>query len=131
MVENKKNTSVTFPTDDLYYIAAVRALFNIIRTAAINVIDLDNNDYKDIIIKKDIEKAIPQIAGLPYLTVMRRIKALKFIKDNKTEPDKEYRQDFIDSILDNTIYVYFNDIPWYEVNPLIEKGVEVYSINKN
>jgi hypothetical protein len=108
----------------------IRSLINIIQTATIIVLS-ESEDYEEKkyekISEKNIRNSIENIAELPYLAVMGRIKALKQIKDTNKEPDKEFRDDFIKSILDNTIYAYFNGLPWYEINPIVKEGVEYYS----
>lgn len=78
--------------------------------------------------KTDVDSAVSELAELPSLSVMRRVKVLKYVLDRKQEPEDEAMQkDFIDSVLDNSIYAYFNGHPWYEVNPVIKDSVAVYS----
>lgn len=52
--------------------------------------------------KTDVESAVSELAELPSLSVMRRVRVLKYVLDRKQGPEDEAMQkDFIDSVLDN------------------------------
>ena len=102
---------------------------DIMQKAARNAISLDSEDTNDTRLTEiDVKSAVEELAELPSLAVMKRVKVLKYILDQNKEPEDEAMQkDFIDSVQDNSIFAYFNGHPWYEVNPVIKESVEVYS----
>lgn len=107
----------------------LRFLMDIMQKAARNAISLDSEDTNDTRLTEiDVASAAEELAELPSLAVMKRVKVLKYILDQNKEPEDEAMQkDFIDSVQDNSIFAYFNGHPWYEVNPVIKESVEVYS----
>jgi energy-coupling factor transporter ATP-binding protein EcfA2 len=107
----------------------LRFLMDIMQKASRNAIHLDGEKTKNTrLMKTDVDSAVSELAELPSLSVMRRVRVLKYVLDRKQEPEDEAMQkDFIDSVLDNSIYAYFNGHPWYEVNPVIKDSVTVYS----
>ena len=61
---------------------------------------------------------------------MSRITALKYVLDNHCPPDEkdeDLMEDFINSVQDNSVFAYFNGNPWYDINPIIRKSVEIYA----
>jgi hypothetical protein len=121
--EDAIQTAVEFSGGNL------RFLMDILQKASRNAIHLDGEKAKNtMIMKTEVESAVSELAELPSLSVMRRVRVLKYVLDRKQEPEDEAMQkDFIDSVLDNSIYAYFNGHPWYEVNPVIKDSVAVYS----
>lgn len=107
----------------------LRFLVDIIQRASRNAISLDEEEPSDTrLTQTDIQSAVNELAELPSLSVMKRVKVLKYVLDNYKEPEDEtMRKDFIDSVLDNSVFAYFNGHPWYEVNPVIKDSVSVYS----
>ncbi len=109
----------------------LRSLMDIMQRSARNAINLDDDisaNEKPIIGAIDIKTAVEEAAELPSLSVMRRIKVLKYVLDNNIEPAaQDTGTDFIDSVLDNTVFAYFNGNPWYDINPILKDSVEVYS----
>lgn len=107
----------------------LRLLMDIMQRAARNAISLDDEDTSETTLAAiDVENAVEEIAELPSLSVMKRVKVLQYVMDRNKQPEDEtLEKDFIDSVLDNSIFAYFNGHPWYEVNPVIKESVEVYS----
>ncbi len=108
----------------------LRSLMDIMQRSAINSISLedeaDNTNTKIAVI--DIETAVKEAAALPSLAVMRRAYVLKYVLDNKKEPaDETMRAFFLDSVLDNTVFAYFNVKPWYDINPILKDSVKAYA----
>jgi len=107
----------------------LRFLMEIMQKAARNAVDLDAAEIgTESVASEDVERAVEEMASLSSLSVMSRVKILKHIMEQHREPDEEeLEKSFIRSILDNTIFAYFNDLPWYDLNPIIQKSVRIYA----
>lgn len=108
----------------------LRFLMEIMQKAARNAVSLDVDISTDSlpILPRDVETAIEEMASLASLSIMKRTKMLREVMMHHQEPPgEEWETEFTASILDNTIFAYFNGHPWYDLNPVIRKGVEVYS----
>lgn len=109
----------------------LRLLMNIMQKAVLNAFSLGENQIEEkSVTSRDIENAVESIAELPSLSVMKRVKMLQHIMEKHQQPDDDaLDDDFIRSVLDNTIFAYFNGAPWYDLNPTIKKSVETYIAN--
>jgi hypothetical protein len=56
--------------------------------------------------------------------IHNRVSFLKYINTNHA-PEENKMESFRQSIADNTIFAYFNGTPWYEVNPIIERYINL------
>lgn len=108
----------------------LRFLLKIIQNAFLNAIDIEDESATRPVVSTDVETGIEEMSSLASLSIMNRVKILKQVMDSNTEPDGEQTDDgnvFINSILDNTIFAYFNGHAWYDINPVMKKSVELYS----
>jgi len=78
--------------------------------------------------KSDIYESWQQIKDLlaPTIITTDKIKFLDGIMKNKV-PVNNDSPIFIELLLGNQIIACFNGIPWYDVNPVIEKTVRIYA----
>lgn len=102
----------------------IRQLIRIVRNAAVRVRTLG----AEKICLKDIDEGIERLRNTlaGTITSSNRIKMLDTIL-KKNIPVSEKAEDFIELLLANNVLAYENGEPWYEVNPLISKTVEVYA----
>lgn len=107
----------------------LRSLLRIMQNAAGNAVDYEQEDSQTSpITSRDVELAVQELSELPALSVMKRVKALKYVMDHNQEPqDKELEKDFVSSVLDNSVFAYFNGHPWYDLNPIIKESVRIYA----
>jgi hypothetical protein len=102
----------------------IRQLIKIVHQAAVNVRVLEGRKIS----RHDIEEGIEllknemanTIASSPKILMLNRVR-------EKNIPASENADDFIELLHANNVLVYVNGGPWYEVNPIIEKTVEVYA----
>ena len=98
----------------------IRSLITIIRKSA-------SKAYKksEIITKEHIEKVIYDMKKNFAFSI--KLDMLEFILNKKMQPkDGDIENDYIESIIDNTVFLYFNGTPWVEINPIIKDTVETY-----
>ncbi len=82
----------------------------------------------DSILPADVEKAVEELQNARSGAIHKILSLLNYIKSNNKAPEKpENETDFFDSLKTNYVFVYFNGTPWYEINPIIEKTLSVYS----
>lgn len=82
----------------------------------------------DTIEPMDIEKAVSELQNARSGAIHKILSLLSYIKTNNKAPEKyDNETDFFDSLKTNYVFVYFNGTPWYEINPIIEKTLSVYS----
>lgn len=110
----------------------LRSLIKLMQNAAKNAVDIDDMDSFTTIAIPDVEASVEESCNLSSLSVMKRIKVLNYVLKNHKEPPEDYemRDAFIQSVLDNSVFAYFNGYPWYEVNPIIRESIEIYSKEK-
>lgn len=104
----------------------IRQLINIIYRSAINTIRLGSNK----ILAENVEAAAQKLKDNMAMSAANRIKILRQIhQKNKQfdEPSTDDQAQLNSCIKENLVFSYHNGEPWYEVNPLIQKTVEVYS----
>lgn len=73
--------------------------------------------------KLDVDYAIQDMVNTLSIGVVDRISFLKYIDENHTPPEDK-KDKFQESIKDNSIFAYFNGIPWYEVNPILKDYIK-------
>ncbi|MCP4112806.1 MAG: hypothetical protein GY749_45975 [Desulfobacteraceae bacterium] len=107
----------------------LRFLVGIMQKAVLDAINLEDEEtHTQSIMPANVKKAVENMAALPSLSVMSRLKVLTHVMEKKCKPEgEELMKDFNRSILDNTIFAYFNGKPWYDLNPIIRDSVKVYS----
>lgn len=76
----------------------------------------------------DVNEAIGQLRGQmePALIHGGRIAVLEHVRLEK-KPNAPDNAEFLSALLSNQVIIFHNDPAWYEVNPLIEKTVEIYA----
>lgn len=97
----------------------IRQLLRLVNEASSNA---RFNESKEIG-KLDVDYAIQDMVNTLSIGVVDRISFLKYIDENHTPPEDK-KDKFQESIKDNSIFAYFNGIPWYEVNPILKDYIK-------
>lgn len=76
----------------------------------------------------DVNEAISQLRSQmePALIFGGRIAVLEHVRLQK-KPNSPDDKEFLNALLSNQVIIFYNEPAWYEVNPLIEKTVEIYA----
>lgn len=108
----------------------IRQLINIIYQAAISAIRFQSES----ILIQHVDKAIQNLKNNLAMSAANRIYILSQIhKTHKqfSKPTDEDQTSLNNCIKETLVFSYHNGEPWYEVNPLIQKTIEVYSKNSD
>ncbi|MCK9372900.1 MAG: hypothetical protein M0P91_06855 [Sulfuricurvum sp.] len=108
----------------------IRQLINLIYQAAISAIVSGGEK----IILQHIEKAVQNLKNNLAMSAANRIYILSQIhRTHKqfSKPTDEDQTSLNNCIKETLVFSYHNGEPWYEVNPLIQKTIEVYSKNSD
>lgn len=104
----------------------IRQLINIIYQAAISALNMQSS----LIIKEHINKGVKNLKENLAMSAANRIYILSRIyKEYKqfTQPTIDDQISLNNCIKETLVFSYHNGEPWYEVNPLIQNTVKVYS----
>lgn len=86
---------------------------------------LMNNREADEITLHDVDRAKDEIAQIPAMAIQGKLNMLSDIIENFMYPEVD-NEKFIDALLENSVYVYFNGKTWYDVNPIVKDLVKGY-----
>lgn len=106
----------------------IRQLIEIIYQSSINQLSTSNMEGT-IITTDDVKWGISEISNRLSKAADSKIRLLtQILKHHKLfdKPTKKDLEDFDSLLLDNLIFFHKNGTHWYDVNPIIQKTVEVY-----
>ena len=107
----------------------IRQLIEIIYQASINRLSVTNFEGKTII-EDDVKWGVGEISNRLSKMADSKIRVLSQIANQHKlfdEPTQKDLEDFDSLLLDNLIFLHKNGTHWYDVNPIIQKTVEVYA----
>lgn len=110
----------------------LRQLIEIIYQASINQLVVSDAKGKSITVE-DVKWGVGEIsnrlskAAISKIKVLNQVNTMHKLFDEPTQKDLE---DFDSLLLDNLIFLHKNGTYWCDVNPIIQKTVEVYAKSK-
>ncbi|MEM7660130.1 MAG: hypothetical protein AAF399_28735, partial [Bacteroidota bacterium] len=79
----------------------------------------------------DVEEGVHSVRRRMEPAILGNIALLNHVLLQHTPPDEEVEPklhaSFTSALLGNQILIYYNDPAWYEVNPLLQRTVEIYA----
>lgn len=102
----------------------IRQLITIVHQAAVNVRVTKGKKISKHDVDVGIELLKNGMAGT--IASSHKIAMLNGVRE-KNIPVSGKAEDFIELLHANNVLIYVNGVPWYEVNPIIERTVEIYA----